>query len=341
MTFVSRCKTATKKVAATVTAFACATGLMVAGGGIAQAANRDWLRADSTGACEWDGVGFWVQRCDVYSSAMNRNITVQIQPAQRGGNAALYLLDGARATEHANAWTVDTNAPAKFVDNNLTLVMPVGGAGSFYADWIAPATYSSDSVNYKWETFLTAELPAYLESNFGVARNNNSIAGLSMGGTAALNLAARHTDQFRQALSYSGYLTMTHPGMQTLLRIALWEIGGFNVNSMYGSIFNPVRYQNDPFLNMAALRNTDVYISAGNGLPAGPDIASYRPQDIITGSILEWISRYTTVLWEVKARATGVHPTVNYPITGIHNWLQFNYQLDMSRGRILDVMNAW
>ena len=112
----------------------------------AQAANRDWLRPDSTGTCEWDRVGYWVQRCTVWSPAMNRHITVQIQPAQRGGNAGLYMLDGLRATERTNAWVQDVNAARTFVNHNITLVMPVGGQSSFYTDWNAPCLlYTSPS----------------------------------------------------------------------------------------------------------------------------------------------------------------------------------------------------
>ena len=173
MSVFTRAGEASRRLVALVVALATAAALMVVGQGTAQAANRDWLRADNSGYCDWDAVGFWVQRCDVWSPAMGRNIPVQIQPAERGGNAGLYLLDGMRATEYSNAWLVDTNAARLYAPNNITLVMPVGGAGSFYADWNSQASLSSDPVIYMWETFLTQELPAYLEQNFGVARNNN------------------------------------------------------------------------------------------------------------------------------------------------------------------------
>ena len=173
------------RVVAVVAAIALALGLVVtAGPQEASAANRDWLRGDATGACEWDPVNYWVQRCDVWSDSMGRNIPVQIQPAARGGNAGLYLLDGLRATDYTNAWLSDVNAAQTYVDSNITLVMPVGGKSSFYADWRAPATYDfNNPVVYKWETFLTEELPgsiiiagsgaigvefAYVLKNFGV-----------------------------------------------------------------------------------------------------------------------------------------------------------------------------
>src|SRR5690625_7666900 len=99
--------------------------------------------------------------------------------------------------------------------------MPIGGAASFYADWDGPAKYDlTDPVSYQWETFLTNELKGYLQRQFGVSPTNNSIAGLSMGVTAAITLAWKHRDQFRQSLSYSGYLETTAPRAHTLMLCA-------------------------------------------------------------------------------------------------------------------------
>ena len=46
--------------------------------------------------------------------------------------------------------------------------MPVGGQSSFYSDWYKPACGKAGCSTYKWETFLTQELPAYLAANKGV-----------------------------------------------------------------------------------------------------------------------------------------------------------------------------
>ncbi|WP_018018280.1 alpha/beta hydrolase [Corynebacterium capitovis] len=305
------------------------------------AANRDVLRPDNSGTCEWDAAGYWVQRCDVWSEATGRNIPVQIVAATNGGNAGLYMLDGLRATEQSNAWLVDVNAAQIYEDSNITLVMPVGGASSFYADWEAPATYDfNNPVVYKWETFLTSELPAYLEQNFGVSRSNNSILGLSMGGTAAMNLAAKHPDQFRQVMSFSGYLATTLPGSQTAFRAALLDGGMYNLNAMYGPLLSPRRFENDPFLNMDGLRNSDVYISAGAAVP-GPQDADYLPEHVASGVALESYANFITRLWGLKARASGINFTEVYTPTGIHNWEQFGSQLEETKGRVLDVMGAW
>ncbi|GAB3076731.1 alpha/beta hydrolase [Corynebacterium aquatimens] len=306
----------------------------------AEANPRGWLRPDATGKCEWDRTKFWVQRCDVFSPAMGRNITMQIVPATRGGNAGLYLLDGLRATNRSNAWLVDTNAARIYENTNITLVMPVGGEGSFYADWFAPAKFGNQMVNYKWETFLTKELPPYLQRHFGVAPNNNSIAGLSMGGTAAMNLAAKYPQQFRQVLSFSGYLTTTLPGMQTMLRVALLDAGGYNLNAMWGPVVSPLRFENDPFLNMNRLRNTSVYVSAATGVPAPND--GPLPLDIqASATALEAGARATTRIWEAKARAEGLNPVTDYPSAGLHNWNQFGSQLAKTKPLVLNHMRAW
>ena len=331
-----------QRILALVTALViAATMVSFAGTGKAQAANRDWLRPDATGTCEWDGVGFWVQRCDVWSPSMGRNIPVQIQPAKNGGNAGLYLLDGLRATDQTNAWLNDVNAAETYVNDNITLAMPVGGASSFYADWEGPATYDFvNPVNYQWETFLTQELKGYLVDNFGVAPDNNAIAGLSMGGTAAITLAGKHRDQFRQVLSYSGFLTTSIPGAQTFMRLAMLDAGNFNINAMYGSMFNPRRFENDPFNQVQNLQGADVYVSAASGIP-GPQDDRYLPEHKAAGAALEAASNLTTRAWEAKARAAGLNPGVDYPALGLHNWEEFGAQLDKTRPRVLDVMNAW
>ena len=142
---------------------------------------------------------------------------------QSGGPNApgVYLLDGLRAQDDYNGWDINTPAFEWFYQSGLSTIMPVGGQSSWYTDWKRP----DNGKYYQWETFLTSELPGYLQQHFGVAPNNNSILGLSMGGTAAINLAALHPNQFRQVLSFSGYLATTIPGGQTALRAALLDGG--------------------------------------------------------------------------------------------------------------------
>src|SRR5690242_21512679 len=67
---------------------------------------------------------------------------------------------------------------------------------SFYTDWYRPAVGNGTTQTYKWETFLTSELPAWLAANKGVNPSGNAVVGLSTSGSAALILAAYHPGQF-------------------------------------------------------------------------------------------------------------------------------------------------
>lgn len=137
-------------------------------------------------------------------------VKVQVQWAKNGGGAALYLLDGLRARDDQNAWVINTNAMQQFENDDVTLVMPVGGQSSWYADWLSPSNTNGQKFTYKWETFLTKELPDFL-AGYGVSRTDNAVASLSMSGPAALRLAAFYPNQFKHASSFSGPLNLTAP----------------------------------------------------------------------------------------------------------------------------------
>ena len=50
---------------------------------------------------------------------------------------AVYMLDGLRAQDNENGWTLETDAESFFADKNVNVVLPVGGQSSFYSDWLA------------------------------------------------------------------------------------------------------------------------------------------------------------------------------------------------------------
>src|SRR5882724_10226291 len=118
--------------------------------------------------------GLPVEYLDVPSAAMGRNIRVEFQG---GGSHAVYLLDGLRAQDDNNGWDINTPAFEWFYRSGLSTVMPVGGMSSFYADWYQPAVGNGTTQTYKWETFLTSELPAWLATNKGVSQSGNAAVG--------------------------------------------------------------------------------------------------------------------------------------------------------------------
>ncbi|WP_083873830.1 alpha/beta hydrolase [Nocardia paucivorans] len=268
-------------------------------------------------------------------------IKVQVQWASRGGDAALYLLDGMRARDDRNAWSFETNALEMFRNDNISLVMPVGGQSSFYADWYAPSNTNGQKFTYKWETFLTKELPAFL-ANYGVSPTNNAVAGLSMGGSAALTLAAYHRDQFKSAASYSGYLNISAPGMREALRIAMLDAGRYNVDSM-APPWSPQWLRMDPFVFAPQLRGLPMYISAGSGLPGPYDNPNSAVGAFNTGNAmaLEALSLVNTRAFQARLRTLGIPAHFEFPATGTHSWRYWQDQLAASRPMFLDSTNGW
>ncbi len=268
-------------------------------------------------------------------------IKVQVQWAARGGNAALYLLDGLRARDDFSAWTFETNAQDQFANDDVTLVMPVGGQASFYANWYASSNLNGQDITYKWENFLTQDLPAFLEG-YGVSRSNNAILGISMGGSAALTLAAYHRDQFKFAGSFSGYLNISAPGMREAIRVAMLSQSWFNVDSMWGPPWSPAWLRNDPFVFAPKLRGLSMYISAASGLPGEYD-QPRAPIDFYNtanGMALEALALANSRAFQVRLATLGVPATFDFPASGTHSWLYWEAELWKARVQILDALNA-
>ena len=305
----------------------------------------DGRRGDLGDNCVYDAVQSWVQLCEVWSPSMNRHIKVQVQPArQAGGNAGLYLLDGLRARDDWNAWTHDAQAQRTFLMDNITLVMPVGGQVSFYSDWQRPINLGGNLLEYKYETFLTQELPVYLQNEFGVSPTNNAIAGLSMGGSAAAMLAANYPQQFKQVSVFSGYMNPTAPGMYSMIPLAMFDQCKCDPFAMWGPPGSPAWGRHDPLLNADKLRNIPMYVTAGSAIPGQYDQPSSLQGvfNTFNGIILEGLSRGSTLAFQNEMNAAPNRATFNYRTTGIHGWGYWNDDLQAARSeQILDVMNAY
>ena len=89
---------------------------------------------------------------------MGKDIKIQFQKGT--GSHSVLPLDGLRARDDFNGWDIETTAFEWFYESSLSVIMPVGGQSSFYTDWYQPACGNNGCQTYKWETFLTAELPS-------------------------------------------------------------------------------------------------------------------------------------------------------------------------------------
>lgn len=295
----------------------------------AAAGNRDWLRP----GCSWDVHGHWIQKCWVYSPANQRNIPVLIQPAKFGGHGGLYMLDGLEAPKDDNYWA-RTAAMDTFINDNVNVIMPGGGGGQFYADWAMPGQALSSGVSsndsggippvriHRWETFLTGELPGWLQANFGVDPHRNSILGISMGALPALTIAARHKNQFTQTTALSGFIdpaVFTHLLYITMVQLTASLFGGGQIWELYGSSgFSSNMDKMDPVDQIPGLHGLDVMIYAGDG--SKPPQDHFPPPTAVIQSIVgERLIRIATDSFVDKARAQKV-PLRYYPSQGLHTW---------------------
>ncbi|KHO23569.1 esterase family protein [Mycolicibacterium setense] len=285
-------------------------------------------------ASAWSRAGLPVEMLSVPSASMGRDIKVQFQG---GGSHAVYLLDGLRAREDFSGWDIETPAFEWFYQSGLSVVMPVGGMSSFYADWYQPAAGNGTVQTYKWETFLTSELPQWLAANKDVSTSGNAVVGLSMSGNSALILAAYHPGQFIYAGSLSAFLNPSAGPWPGLIGLAMGDAGGFSPNAMWGPPGDPAWARNDPTLQVGRLvsNNTRIWVYCGSGTPGelgGNDVASTFLENTALQSNLNFRDQYVA--------AGGNNAVFNFPPSGTHTWGYWGAQLNQMKPDMQRVLGA-
>ena len=110
----------------------------------------------------------------------------------------VYLLHG--LSEDASSWIRKSNVERYALERGLVLVMPSVDR-SMYCDGVLGQNYF---------TYLTRELPGYLEKVFGLSRKReqNFIMGFSMGGFGAARAALTYPEQYAAWGSLSGLVDL-------------------------------------------------------------------------------------------------------------------------------------
>ncbi|GEE01721.1 hypothetical protein nbrc107696_21670 [Gordonia spumicola] len=260
----------------------------------------------------------------VWSAAMHRNVPVKIVDGGSGpAKPTLYLLDGLRAPKNNSGWLLETNVDDFMAGKGTNVAIPFGGGGSFYTDWERRDPVLGLN---KWETFLTRELPAYMQEHHNSDNRRNGVAGLSMSGTAALNLASRHPGFYQAVASYSGYPTVTMPGFGQGIQAAVAEMGG-NATNMWGTWPAGEWAANDPFLTAGNLAGHRVFVSSGTGVGSKydssltPGNANFNPVKFAQMVPLEVAASTSSQLYIARiATVPGVKLTTAITPDGAHWW---------------------
>lgn len=161
-----------------------------------------------------------------HSDALGMGVTVNVILPEKaktligmnaaGGNAykTLYLLHG--LSDDHSIWMRRTSIERYAAQRGIAVVMPAVGR-SWYTDTAYGANYF---------TFVTQELPAVCRNFFrGMSekREDNLVAGLSMGGYGAVKAALRCPETFGGCASLSGGLDVISRRITDLVTNAEWR----------------------------------------------------------------------------------------------------------------------
>lgn len=265
----------------------------------------------------------------VPSPGMGHNITVEFQG---GGAPAVYLLDGLRARDDRSGWDIETAAFNDYAGSGISVVAPVGGRSSFYSDWYG----SANGQTYKWETFLTSELPNFLAGK-GVRSTRNAVVGVSMSGSSALILAAYHPQQFAYAASLSALLTPSSGNGPMLIGMAMNDEGGFHPQDMWGPDGGPGWQRNDPTVQAGRLagNGTRLWIYSGNGNP------SEIGEGSLPGQVIEQVVMQSNIAFrDAYIGAGGHNATFNIDSNGVHSWGYWGAQLAAMKPDMQNTLGA-
>lgn len=246
----------------------------------------------------------------------------------------VWALDGLRARDDESGWTIETNIEPFYADKNVNVVMPIGGESSFYSDWQKP----DNGKHYMWETFLTQELTPILKNKFR-SNEQRGVIGISMGGTAAMNLAERRPDLFKFVGSFSGYLDTTTQGMPEAIQAAQMDAGGYTSTNMWGPHYSQDWVDHDPKLGIEPLKDMTVYVSAGSGKDdfGTPGSVAKGPANI-AGIGLEVLSRMTTQTFVDYAKKAGVPVTTKFRPSGVHSWEYWQFEMEQAFPYVADAL---
>ncbi|PAV31238.1 esterase [Virgibacillus profundi] len=145
-------------------------------------------------------------KCDFFSEALMLSTSMTVILPKKSGehsgrksSPVLYLLHG--YSDDHTAWTRRTSIERYAEDMGIVVVMPQVDH-SYYTDMASGNRY--------W-TFLTEEIPNTVHSMFHLSekREDNFVAGLSMGGYGAFKWALRYPEKFSAAASLSGALDVS------------------------------------------------------------------------------------------------------------------------------------
>ncbi|WP_040805454.1 alpha/beta hydrolase [Nocardia concava] len=304
-------------------ALALSAALSVAVAAGTGAADPDATKPSAISSIQKDGRTWHLK---VYSAAMGQDISVDVQrPVDESQPAPnIWMLNGLDGGIGTASWSAQTNALGFLAEKQVNVIQPIGGRGSYYADWIKDDPQLGRN---KWTTFFTEELPPLLDTALG-STGLNALTGLSTSGTSVLQLAEAKPGLFKSVAAYSGCAQIADPMGKQFLKFAVETWAGGNTQNMYGPDDSPLWAANDPVINAEKLRGTNLYISSGSGIPLLKDVEYYTkaapgPQgdiNLALGMLIEGGVDACTHNLKNKLDSINIPATYQFDPVGTHYW---------------------
>ncbi|MDP9260250.1 MAG: esterase family protein [Actinomycetota bacterium] len=167
----------------------------------------------------------------LWSRALKHNVRtlVYLPPAYSPDGPplpTLYLLHGTPGTPDSLFALGVAQRLDSLIDSGgapaMIVVAPSGGrrpdSDTEWDDSVADA-------GARWGTFVTRDLVSAIDNDYATkhGRRSRAIAGISMGGYGAINLALGHSDTFGIASSWSGYFVSNTPDVDGLQGSSTWR----------------------------------------------------------------------------------------------------------------------
>jgi diacylglycerol O-acyltransferase / trehalose O-mycolyltransferase len=224
----------------------------------------------------------------------------------------LYLLHG--AFDDYRSWTDKGAAESITAGRRLIVVMPDGGQGGWYTDWVNRGQGGPP----EWETYHIQQLIPWIDDRYRVnpTRGARAIAGLSMGGFGAMSYAARHADLFAWAGSFSGAVDIVnYLPVAAIIDLEAPVDGGLPGDQFGDRILDEGNWRaHNPWDLAANLRGMGLVIDTGDGRP-GPYDSPVRPFDPIEQGVHEM-----SVSFHQRLVDLGIRHTWNDYGPGTHTW---------------------
>jgi S-formylglutathione hydrolase FrmB len=241
---------------------------------------------------------------------------------------SLYLFPG--TSGHSYDWAtvghaVKTTKPYGLITVDSDIGID-GDGGSWFTNWVDTKTKLGPS---QWESYDIHELIPWIDANLKTIpfRGERAIAGLSMGGYGAMELAARHPDLFTMASSFSGAPEIdrnvaARVGATAIISATMVGLNGVPANAPFGSHDkNEINWQgHDPARLVENLRGLRLWLATGDGEAGVYDDPVTDPGGYAGGSSIESLAHTSSQLFHRILVQQNIPSTYRDYGAGTHSW---------------------